>query len=501
MKQLLLVYHQPLFCRAFGEAIAKKSDGVTINFVTDAKTALKHLVLRPCDMILTDTRLPVVDGLQLLLRVQQRFPYVARAVMATHVDENERKQAAEYGVVLYFEKPASPPDYDAAAERVIQLLRSSSEVPRGELDAAEINHVVGGEVETGKGMTVNIYMGFDRGVMSFKGGKLLHAETQALKGREALREIVSWYDGIYEIRGELPLSQHTLDLTWEEVFSEWRKELKKRPSVSTTVVNREFRTFVTGEAPTALQLPKQKKAAPGFARISRIAPKVAVGEKMVQQTGVQCGLQMDAHGNIEHEFHCPDPTLMRGVVSFTIAKAKELAAVFQWEMPLSVHYISPSMNLAILPYKEKTVLLGWASRDGSVLEKISGVFGGEFLDPADAGRPQLAPTMDTMKKIQGLHGYAIFRKPLQLLVKKFSKEWSFEMLATAARTASQMCTVLRLQGMPLQLIHIKFKVGSVLAKPAGDLTLIVISHSQTKVPLLKDCMLRMNPSELNKATR
>src|SRR3989344_2568199 len=126
MKQLLLVYHQPLFCRAFGEAIAKKSDGVTINFVTDAKTALKHLVLRPCDMILTDTRLPVVDGLQLLLRVQQRFPYVARAVMATHVDENERKQAAEYGVVLYFEKPASPPDYDAAAERVIQLLRSSS---------------------------------------------------------------------------------------------------------------------------------------------------------------------------------------------------------------------------------------------------------------------------------------------------------------------------------------------------------------------------------------
>ncbi len=499
MKQLLLVYHQPLFCRAFGEAIARKSDGVMINFVTDAKMALKHLSLRPCDVILTDTRLPVVDGLQLLLQVQQRFPYVARAVMATQTDENERKKAAEYGAILYFEKPASLPGYDAAAERVIGLLKGSPEAPRGELDAAEIGQVIGREVESGKGLTVNIYMGFDRGVMSFKEGKLIHAQTQALKGRDAFCEIVSWYDGIYEIRGELPLSDRTLDLTWEEVFSEWRKDLKKKPSVNTTAVNREFRTFVTGETPAGSKTPGEKKTSPSFARISRVAPKVVVSEKLIQQTGVRCGLQMDSHGNIEHEFQCPDPTLMRGVASFTIAKLKELAGVFQWEMPLSVHYVSPSMNLAILPYKEKTVLLGWASREEGVIEKIRRVLGDEFLDPVDGGKQPAAPTMEMIKKTQGLHGYAIFRKPVQLLVKKFSKEWSFEMLGTAARITSQMCTVLRLQGMPLQLIHIKFKVGNVLAKPVGDLTLIVISHSQTKVPLLKDCMLRMSPSELSKA--
>jgi hypothetical protein len=191
---------------------------------------------------------------------------------------------------------------------------------------------------------------------------------------------------------------------------------------------------------------------------------------------------------------------MRGVASFTISKARELAAAYQWEMPLSVHYISPSMNLVVLAYKEKTILLGWASREEGVLEKVNHVFGESFLDPIDSAK-HASPTMDAMKKTQGLHGYAIFRKPLQLLVKKFSKDWSAEMLDTTARIASQMCTVLRLQGMPLQLIDVKFKVGNVVAKPSNELTLIAISHSQTKVPLLKDCMLRMSPGELTKAAR
>lgn len=501
MKQLLLVYHQPLFCRAFGEAIAKKSDNVLISFVTDAKTALKHLNLRPCDVMLTDTRLPVVDGLQLLSRVQQKFPYVIRAVMTSHVDDEERKQASEYGAIVYFEKPASPSGYDAAADRVMEIMRSIPETPRGELEAAAIEAAIGQDVMSGKDVSVNIYMGFDRGLMIFKNRKLIHAETQGLKGKDAFREIVSWHDGAYEKRGEITGHKPTLDLTWEEVFSDWKKDLKKRPSVNTTVVNREFRTFVSGDAPPASKAPaEEKKDAPPIAKISRVAPKVKFSENLVHDTGVQCGLQMDAQGNIEHEFHCPDPTLMRGVASFTIAKARELAGAFQWEMPMSIHYISPSMNLVILPYKEKTVLLGWASRVEGVMDKLVDVFGADSLDPVATGKHPTA-TMDGMKKFQGLHGYAIFRKPVHMLVKKFSTDWTFEMLETTARIASQMCTVLRLQGMPLQLIQVKFKVGSVLAKPAENLTLIVISHSQTKVPLLKDCMLRISPSELNKAAR
>lgn len=503
MKQLLLVYHQPVFCRAFGEAIAKKSDNVMISFVTDAKTALKHLALRPCDVMLTDSRLPVVDGLQLLVRVQQRFPYIIRAVMATHADEAERQKAMESGAIMYFEKPASPEGYDAAANRVIDILKSIPEAPRGELDPAELNHAISQQVSTGKSLTVNIFMGFDRGMLVFERHKLIHAQTQGLKGKEALREIISWHDGVYEIRGETPTSPRTLDMTWDEVFSDWKKGLKQRPSVNTTVVNREFKTFVTGETPSKPSEPveKEKKPEPSFSRASRVAPKLKFSEQLKEQTGAACGLQMDAQGNIEQEFHCPDPTLMRGVASFTIAKGRELAGAFQWEMPLSVHYVSPSMNLVILPYKEKTVLLGWPSRQEGVLEKINHTFGEEFLDPVGDAKHPIEPTMDAMKKTPGLHGYAIFRKPLQLLVKKFSSDWKFEMLETTARIASQMCTVLRLQGMPLDLIDVKFKVGSVLAKPSSALTLIVISHSQTKVPLLKDCMLKMSPGELSKAAR
>jgi DNA-binding NarL/FixJ family response regulator len=499
-KYVLLVNHQPLFCKAFGETLVHKDHSIMVSFVTEAKTALKHLGLRPCDLVLVDTRLPVVDGLQLLLRIRERFPHLKRALMATNVSQAELQKAVEYGASSYIAKPASPSDYDAAALRVVQLLKETPNAVRDNIDLAVLNEAVGAEVTQGKDLTVAIYMGFDRGTLVFSGGRLVHAETQALKGSDAMHEILTWHDGIFEKRGGAAGSKRTLDLPWAEVFQHWKDEFRKRPSLNTAVVNREFRTFVSGEA-AAQPKPDAQKEKRATSRISRVAPKVQFGEKLLEQTGVSLGLQLDAHGNIQHEFRCPDPTLMRGVISFTLAKSKEVAEKFQWEMPLSVHYVSQTMSLAVFPYKQSTVLLGWPTKQTDVLEKVNRTFGEESLDLIDGGKSPLASTVDAVKKVPGLHGYAIFRKPLQMLVKKFSAQWSFEMLELVARVSSQMCTILRLQGMPLELIQIKFKVGSILSRPVGDMTLIVISHSQTKTPLLKDGLLRISGNEIKKAAQ
>jgi len=495
MKYVLLVNHNHLFAKAFGEAFIGRNPDAVVSLATNANAALKHLGLRPCDLIVADTRLPEVDGLQLLLRIQQRYPYITKVVVASHITEKERRKAADCGAVLSIEKPATRSDYETVVEQVGEILGKTPDVSRGDLDPGEIHRATARQTGAVADCILTTYMGFDCGIIFLRDGKLVHAETQASRGKEALEEILSWHEGIFEKRDYRQPPRRTLDLSWQEVFSEWKKKLKKKPAVTTAVVNREFNAHVSGSVKEKMA---ENKRLSGIARKSRVAPKVDFNEKLIDETGALCGLQLDGEGNIEHGFNCPDPKIMKGVVSFTVAKAHEIAGIFQWDIPLSIHYLSERMNLAVLPYREKTVMLGWSSGKREILEKINRIYGEESLDPV-VSSPDIPATMDAIKKISGLHGYAIFKKPLQLVVKKFSKEWSFEMLQSTARIASQMHTVLRLQGVPLQLIQLKFRVGSVFARPFGNFMLVVICHSQTKAPLLKGCLLGISSNEINKA--
>lgn len=256
--------------------------------------------------------------------------------------------------------------------------------------------------------------------------------------------------------------------------------------------------IVPADEPTKRLVPAARPASSGASR-KPMPSGPAISEQLLTETGIQFALQIDAKGKVQQDIRCPEAKLYTGVATFTAAKARELAVLFQWEPPRSVHFIHDSLELCVLPFDEKTILLGWKPEGEGIIERIGKALGVSLLDPTSSTKPRLPATIDAMKKIPGLHGYAIFNKDHQILVKKFSAQWNFDLLQNTSRIASQMCMVLQLQKLPVRMAQVKFDAGSIFAIPSADMMLITICHHQSKVPLLKDCLSRITANEINKA--
>jgi CheY-like chemotaxis protein len=275
------------------------------------------------------------------------------------------------------------------------------------------------------------------------------------------------------------------------------REVPPPPSAPTH--SGDFSAASTDEDPTKRLVPAPRPVSSGGSRKPAPASVASLNEKLLTETGIQFAIQIDAKGKLAQDVHCPEPKLYTGVATFTAAKARELAQLFQWDYPRSVHFINESIELCVLPFDDQTVLIGWKPGGEGIVERIGKVLGAGLLDPTSSSKPRLPATIDAMKKIPGLHGYAIFNKDHQILVKKFSAQWNFDLLQNTSRITSQMCMVLQLQKLPVKVAQIKFDAGSIFAIPCADMMLITVCHHQSKVPLLKDCLSRITANEINKA--
>jgi two-component system response regulator YesN len=90
--------------------IIKKIQGIDPGFMIvgaaqNGKQALEMIEEFSPDLLLTDIRMPVIDGLELLKNVALNFPYIKTIVISGYSEFEYAKQAIRYGVSDYLIKP------------------------------------------------------------------------------------------------------------------------------------------------------------------------------------------------------------------------------------------------------------------------------------------------------------------------------------------------------------------------------------------------------------
>lgn len=94
----------------------------------DGKEALEFVERRSADLVLTDIRMPVMDGIELIRALHLKYPHV-RTMIATGFAEFEyARQAMRYGASEYLLKPIKPAELKnalAAAAAAIRGQRSA----------------------------------------------------------------------------------------------------------------------------------------------------------------------------------------------------------------------------------------------------------------------------------------------------------------------------------------------------------------------------------------
>ena len=87
MKQLLFVDDESKLLDGLKRSLHSMRHEWNMTFVTSGAEALKALEQAPFDVVISDMRMPGMDGAQLLTEVQQRYPQIVRIVLSGQSDQ------------------------------------------------------------------------------------------------------------------------------------------------------------------------------------------------------------------------------------------------------------------------------------------------------------------------------------------------------------------------------------------------------------------------------
>jgi two-component system response regulator YesN len=95
---------------------------------TDGEVALQMLQTISPDVLITDIRMPFMDGLQLCKIVRENMPWVKIVILSGHDEFEYAQQAIKLGVTEYLLKPVTVADLHAALQKIAgQLDREKNE--------------------------------------------------------------------------------------------------------------------------------------------------------------------------------------------------------------------------------------------------------------------------------------------------------------------------------------------------------------------------------------
>ena len=96
-----------------------QEDGYSADTAENGKTALEALDGTPFDILITDIRMPVMDGIELFHRVKEIYPHMPVILFTAYGTIEAAVNALKEGVFHYLEKPVN---FDLLKHTVQQAL-------------------------------------------------------------------------------------------------------------------------------------------------------------------------------------------------------------------------------------------------------------------------------------------------------------------------------------------------------------------------------------------
>jgi CheY-like chemotaxis protein len=229
MKTVLVVDDEPSVLFALAEGLADRRRGVRVVTAGSGVEAIALLEAERIDLVLTDLRMPEMDGFELLAYLRRNFAAMPVIVM-TALGGAETADRLE-GAVECFTKPFNVPDLK---QKITELLAQRVKGRVENITLPSFLQLL--ELER-KTCTLAITSLGRSGRLFFRGGRLVGAETGELTGQEAALEIVTWEDADIEItdgcppvKPEIEAGLHYLLMEGMRLKDEHDEEMPSRPA-------------------------------------------------------------------------------------------------------------------------------------------------------------------------------------------------------------------------------------------------------------------------------
>jgi len=190
-KKILVVDDEADIRWSLKEFLLSKEQHTEVVTAASGEEALAKLAKMRIDLVITDIKMPGMSGLELLVEIKNRFPYISVIVMTAYPSSEYERESQLKGGMYFVEKPF---DIKVLREKVSEVLRESGQF-RGMLSGISLGDLIQIKCMSGVTAALRVTEGSRQGVIFFHKGDIIHALCDKRDGEEAFYDIISFSRG------------------------------------------------------------------------------------------------------------------------------------------------------------------------------------------------------------------------------------------------------------------------------------------------------------------
>jgi CheY-like chemotaxis protein len=203
MKTVLVVDDEVNFVRSLSAGLARQD--IRVLTAANGKEAVDVLRSVNVDVLLTDLRMPEMDGFELVAHVERRHPEVPVIVMTAFGTPEIFDRVRGMGTLYYIEKPL---DLDRLVKMISDAYSMRVQGRVKGISLAAFIQLIDLEQKT---CTLHVTSGNKNGALYCLRGRIVDAETDDLRGLPAVYEMLLWNEVAIEINNACARTEPTID--------------------------------------------------------------------------------------------------------------------------------------------------------------------------------------------------------------------------------------------------------------------------------------------------
>jgi CheY-like chemotaxis protein len=210
--KLLLLDDDEQVLELYQELLRALPSQPEVHVCNSGARAIALLESEPFSLLITDLRMPKMDGLQVLAIVRRKYPDLRIIVLTGVLDEEYRSRAYALGVDMFWQKPGNAEEFQLFRDCVESLLDRDVLNQGGfrGMQSKSLVDLIQLECLSQSSAVLYISQGAVSGRIWVQDGEIVDAAAASFTGEEAFREILSWKSGNFELKPAEPDRPRTI---------------------------------------------------------------------------------------------------------------------------------------------------------------------------------------------------------------------------------------------------------------------------------------------------
>ncbi|MEI6613281.1 MAG: response regulator [Chrysiogenales bacterium] len=236
VKNVLIVDDEKLFIKSIADGLKayEKKHHFKMLSAQNGQEALKCFKAHDIDLLITDLRMPEMDGITLIAHVHNQYPVVPIIVMTAFGSPQIEKQIKNMGILHYLEKPIG---FDELRDHILHELSHKKKSRIEGVTLASFLQLIWMEKMT---CTLLVKSNENSGTLNVLSGDLKNAQTKKHIGLAAALEILDWENVTIELDENYVANGETIKISIEELLLESfrrKDERNMEPSIEYESLN------------------------------------------------------------------------------------------------------------------------------------------------------------------------------------------------------------------------------------------------------------------------